>query len=269
MAISAVSFGQSNRNRANIDAFINLDDNSIREIAKVRTQQNVDTKKYDRLDKTLDVALPIAGGISAAAYAAKGSRLKAFGKGAALWGLFIGGINAAFGIANAVKRNNDSISDFAKKHPILSFAGAATAAYFAGMGMIKGGAKVFEKLSKTNVFKTATKKASKILTDVKGTKFVKGAIDMAATLSKKTHPALKEAAKVAAIWAPAITIIGSLTNSIGYRNKVTSEYCRNYNDLKTKQLELAKRRNAELEVQRDFLLTDKRNREDLALAGLN
>ena len=54
----------------------------------------------------------------------------------------------------------------------------------------------------------------------------------------------------------------------GYRSAVAREYNNNFNTLKETQLNLAKRRNSELALQRDFLLTKPENAEDLKTVGL-
>ena len=82
MQINKINAGQHfTGRRENIDAYIGLDDQTIRQVATLKTLKSVDTKKHEKLDRALDAALPVAGGISAAAYAKEGARMAAFGSG--------------------------------------------------------------------------------------------------------------------------------------------------------------------------------------------
>ena len=59
--------------------------------------------------------------------------------------------------------------------------------------------------------------------------------------------------------------LGGVFHSISHGSAVNREFAKNYNELKEKQLDLAKARQRELAMENDFLKTDAQNREDLAL----
>ena len=52
---------------------------------------------------------------------------------------------------------------------------------------------------------------------------------------------------------------------MSHGSAVNREFSKNYSELKEKQLNLAKARQRELSLENDFLKTDAKNREDLAL----
>lgn len=251
--------------RENIDAFIGLDDQTIRRAATLKTLASIDTEKHKKLDRALDCALPIAGGISAAAVAEKGTRLAAFGFGFANWALFLAGMGMAFGIEKAVRNRSEKVDNFAQKHPVMTFIATAATAFTAGILAIKGGAKGLEALSKTNFYKNASQKAGELIGRVKANKTVEKVTQKVNGWIAKTPSALKEAGKTAASWATWATIIGSIAHSANHKTKVANEYAKNYTELKEKQLDLAKRRNVELAVKNDFLMTNPQNREDVEI----
>lgn len=266
MQINRISSGQNfSGKRENIDAYIGLDDQTIRQVATLKTLQSVDSKKHKKLDRALDCALPIAGGISAAAFAKEGTRMAAFGGGFATWALFLAGMGAVFGIEKSIRNKSEKANDFAQKHPFLNFAVSAGAAFTAGMLAIKGGAKGLEALSKTNVYKNASKKVANLFTNIKSQKFVAKLTEKATQLAAKTPSALKEVGKFVARNATWLTIFGSIAHSVNHNSKVANEYAKNYTEMKERQLDLAKRRNRELAVQNDFLMTNPENKKDVEI----
>ena len=251
--------------RDNIDAFINLDDGAIQQAAYLQTVSHIDTEKHRKIDKALNYALPVAGGLSSAAYAAKGARLSAFAGGALGWGLFLAGMGTVFGIEKYAKNRNSKVRDFIENHPILTFAGSVVAAYAAGRYAIKGGGKLIDLLAKTKAYNKVASSLNNAATAFKNNKHVVNFSQKVAKFAGKIPSALKSTAKVAASWSPMVLIFGSLFHSLNHRNVVNREFAHNYNNLKEKQLNLARKRNLELAVQNDFMLTDPKNREDLEL----
>lgn len=269
MQINRVGMGQHfSGKRENIEAFIGLDDQTVRKMATAKTLQSVDVKKHQKLDTALNWALPVAGGISAATMAAKGSKLKAFGGGFASWALFLTGMGLALGTDKLARQKSDKYNNFTQKHPLISFVLSAGAAFGAGLLAIKGGTKGIKALSKTKAFASVSKSATQLASKVKSNKFVAEVTQKAGNFFAKTPSPLKEAGKFLAKNASWAVILGSFAHSIGFNSKVSSEYAKNYTDLKEKQLHLAKLRNAELTVQNDFLLTDEKNQKDLAAVKL-
>ena len=84
-------------------------------------------------------------------------------------------------------------------------------------------------------------------------------------LSAKTPEPLKDIGASILSWAPQILLLGGVFHSISHGSAVNREFAKNYNELKEKQLDLAKARQRELAMENDFLKTDAQNREDLAL----
>ena len=251
MGINAVATGYD-RKAAQIDAFVNMDDKSVREIAWLKAQQDVDLNKHRRVQTALDVALPLAGGISAAAIASKGKRMAAFAGGTASWALFLAGLGVTFGLTQAIRNRSEKADNFADKHPVFTFITTATAAYFAGKAAIVGGALGLEKLKTTGVYKSAMKVVKNGVNKFKNIEFVKKATVFVGDTIKKIPSPLKQVGKVAAIWAPIATILGSLVHSVKVRNAVTRDYSETYNTIKDKQLAYAKERNRMLSFENDF-----------------
>lgn len=245
MAITSVSPNFSGK-RDNVNAFVNLDDASIRQLAAIKTSQNIDTKKHKRIDNALDCALPLAGGLSAAAYAAKGTRLTNFAKGAFGWGLFLAGIGATFGLERFAKQKSEKIDEFSKKHPILSIATSCVVAYGAGVLAIRGGSKALGKFAGTDAYKTIAQKASKVADKVNTNKYVAKASEHLTNALAETPAGIKNAMKAVASWSPFVVVSASLAHALSRNSKASAEYAQNYADLKEKQLNLARMMNNEL-----------------------
>ena len=223
----------------NIDAFVNLDDDSVRKLAYIKTSKNINHKRYKRQSAALDMALPVAGGLSAAAFAEKGARLATFGAGFGSWALFLTGMGALFGLEKYAVSKSDRLDNFKDKHPFLFFMGSAIAAFAAGSAAMKYGIKGVEKLVTTNTYSKFADKAKGIISSVKSKPFVKKASDYMKEKVAKTPSAIKEALKVAARWSPYAVIFGSLSHDISVSNRVNAEYYANYADLKERQLRMA------------------------------
>ncbi len=264
MQVNAISNGTFTGKRDNIEGFINLSDSDIRQLAYSKTMSKADTRKYKKTDRALTLLLPVAGGLSSAAYAAKGGRKLAFAKGFGGWTAFLLGIGAVFGLDKALKNKSEKYRNFAEKHGVLNMLGTMTAAYFAGLGLIKGGAKAVKTLMNTGVYKTVAGNVSKTANKLASKGFVNNVITKTSSFFSKTPSALKSVAKVGAKLAPWVLIFGSLFHSIGFSTKIAKDANQNYTYLKDKQLNLANALRREAEVQRDYLATNPDNAEDLA-----
>ena len=266
MQINKISSGQHfSGKRDNIDAYINLDDQTIRQVATLKTLKSVNNKKHEKLDRVLDASLPVAGGISAAAYAGKGARMAAFGSGFGTWAFFLTGMGAAFGVQKAILKKSEKANEFAQKHPMLNFVVSAGTAFAAGALAIKGGAKALKALSNTNAYKAVSKKVGELAGKIKAKPIVAKVTGKVSNFFAKTPPALKEVGKFAAKNATWLAIFGSIFHSVNHKTKVANEYAKNYTEMKERQLNLAKRRNQELAIQNDFHMTDPANKEAVEL----
>ncbi|MBQ8168594.1 hypothetical protein IJZ97_04170 [bacterium] len=249
--------------RENIDAFINLDDQAIRNVATLKTLESVDTEKHKKLNRSLFAVLPLAAGLAVAARNSKGARGAAFVVGTAISALSLGAIGLTVGAENALRNKSEKVDNFARKNPITSFmlslglalgaSEAASRAGYAGLASLVSNKSVDKFL--LNAEKSFKKFGNK--------RFVKPVKEGISNVVAKTPSALKSLAKGAASFAPAAVAIGYVAHAIDHSMKVSNEYNKNYSTLKEKQLNLARRRVAELSVQNDFLLTNPQNVEDL------
>ena len=233
----------------NISAFVNLDDDSIRQLAYAKASKNIDYKRYKRQNAVLDFALPIAGGLSAAAFAQKGSRLAHFGAGFGSWTLFLAGMGAIFGLENAVMRKSEKANDFRERHPFMFFVGSAIAAFVAGDAAMKYGIKGVEKIVGTKGYASFAKGAKGFMDSVMAKSFVSTPVNFVKDKISKTPSAIKEAMKFAAQWSPVAVIFGSLAHDVKVNNKINSEYYNSYADLKEKQLLFAQYKLNEMDKQ--------------------
>ena len=233
----------------NIEAFVNLDDDSVRKLAYINTSKNINHKRYQRQSNALDMALPVAGGLSAAAFAEKGARLASFGAGFGSWALFLTGMGAVFGLEKYAMSKSKKASDFKDNHPFLFFLGSAVAAFAAGSAVMKYGFKGVEKLVSTKTYSAVAGKAQELIGKIKTKPFVANTINFVKDKITKTPSAIKNVLKVAAKWSPYVVIFGSLSHDIKVSNRINSEYYANYTDLKDKQLRIAQYKLREAEKQ--------------------
>ena len=223
-----------------VKAFVNMDDKTIQRIAWAQTMGEVDVNKHKRLNAALDMALPLAGGLSAAAYAAKGTRAAEFAKGTGRWALFLTGIVAVFGLAKAAASRNEKLNNFMQDHPILNFLGLATAGYFAGRGMTMGGAKLLDKLRATGSYKKMADNVNNFAKKLGETKIMKNISKKITETIAKTPSPLKSIAKGVANWSPILLVMGSLIHSANFKRKTANLYNENYSNLKEMQLDAAR-----------------------------
>ena len=137
----------------------------------------------------------------------------------------------------------------------------------AGIGAVALTGKAAGKLSAVkapNFLKKATVKAAKFINTNKTIGLAKNSLK---ELSNKLPSALREAGAVTLDWAPQILLLGGLIHSLNHSSAVSKDFSKNYSDLKEKQLVLSRARQRELQLENDFLKTDVKNREDLALVN--
>lgn len=249
--------------RDNIEGFVNLSDEDIRKIAYAQTMSKANPKKHKKVDNAMTMLLPVAGGLAAAATEAKGARKLAFAKGFGGWTAFLLGIGAVFGADKALKNKSEKYRNFAEKHSMLNMFGTMTAAYFAGVGLTKGGARGLKALANTSLYKNVASKVTSLVGKVASKGFVAKSVGSVKSFLAKSPSALKGVAKFAAKAAPWVLIFGSLFHTINYSAKVAKNAESNYVNLKNKQVDLANALRREAEVQRDYLATDAQNAQDL------
>ena len=272
MQISAVNPNFQGR-RDRVDELINMDDQSIRRIAYLKTARKADDKKHKKITNTLIAAAPVAAGLGAAVFS-KG-KTKIFSKEVsglaakaanglkvgALWGAALGAVGLVVLAKGELSKNSENVRKFDREHPILSIITLLAA----GIGAIALTGKAAGRLAAVEAPKflqKATEKTAKFINKNAVITSLKQGVNK---LSRKTPAALKEAGAIALDWAPQFLLLGGLVHSLSHDSAVNRDFNKNYFELKEKQLNLAKARKRELALENDFLKTDAQNREDLAL----
>lgn len=256
------------------NALINLDDNSIRQLAYLKTEQNVNQRRNNRVTNALFYSAPLAAGLSTALLSEK-SATKLFGnelssvagrmakgaKTAAYWTAGLAAIDLFGKVRNKVAEKSPKLKKFDQNHPLLSI-GLMLGAGFGILALIRKGA---GKLAAMKTPEFLQKGTAKVVESINNSKFVASTKASLLKLADKTHPALKEIGAIAIDWAPTALLFGGLFHSISSANTVAKEFSKNYNDLKEKQLELAQDTVTKLSVENDFLKQDAQNAEDIEL----
>ena len=273
MQVSAISPNFQGR-RDNIDAVINADDNTIRQIAYLKTAAKYDPQRDRKITNALFYSAPIAAGL-ATAVLSRGGKTKIFsqtvsGLGArAAKGLAVAaGWTAALGAIDLLGYGKKKLNEhspearkFDREHPFLSMAGMLAAGIGAILLVNKGAIRL-SKLTAPKFMQSATKSVDKFLNN---NGFIQNCKKGLLNLAEKTPSALKEIGATALDWSPTMLLFGGLFHSIGSSSRQNREFVKNYTELKEEQSRLAQARVRELSVQNDFLMQDAQNREDVAL----
>ena len=256
------------------NALIGMDDDSIRQIAYLKTTQRVNQRKNNRVTNALFYSAPIATGLGIALLSKNGAT-KLFGnelsgvagrmakglKTAAYWTAGLVAINLLGKARNKVAEKSPELKKFDQQHPLLSI-GTMLVIGFGVLTLVSKGAGKLTTLKAPEFLKKGTEKLAK---NINNSKFIISAKDKLIKLAGKTPSALKEIGETALNWAPTALLFGGLFHSISSANAVGKEFNKNYTNLKEAQLELAKSEVAKLSVENDFLKQDPQNAEDIAL----
>lgn len=256
------------------NALIGMDDDSIRQIAYLRTTQRINQRKNNKVNNALFYSAPLAAGLGMALLSKNGAT-KLFGnelsgiagrmakgiKTAAYWTAGLAAIDLFGKARNKVAEKSPELKKFDQQHPLLSI-GTMLAIGFGILTLVNKGAGKLTTLKTPEFLKKGTEKLAK---NINNSKFVISAKDKLIKLAGKTPSALKEIGETALNWAPTALLFGGLFHSISSANAVSKEFNENYTNLKEAQLELAKSEVAKLSVENDFLKQDPQNAEDIAL----
>ena len=273
MQVSSINQGVPTKQELR-SAIINLDDNSVRKIAYLKTVENVNQRKNNMVTNALYYSAPIASGLGMALLD-KSSATKLFGnelsgvagrmakglKTAAYWTAGLAAINLFRKARNKVAEKSPELRKFDQQHPLLAI-GSTLAIGFGILALVSKGAGKLTTLKAPEFLKKGTEKLAK---NINNSKFIISAKDKLIKLAGKTPSALKEIGETALNWAPTALLFGGLFHSISSANAVGKEFNKNYTNLKEAQLELAKSEVAKLSVENDFLKQDPQNAEDIAL----
>ena len=273
MQVSAIGNPNFQGKRDRIDELISLDDNSVQKIAYLKTYSPQEEKKHRKITNGLFYAAPIAAGLGAALFTRGKSKIfskevsglaarAANGlKTTALWGAALAAIDLLGAGKKKLAQNSSDVRRFDQEHPFLSL-GTMLAAGFGVLALVGKGAGKLAAMEAPKFLQKYTVKTAKFLNNNNVIGKMKSGFNK---LANKTPSALKEAGSVALDWAPQALLLGGLFHSISHSSAKNREFARNYNELKEKQLNLAKARQHELAMQNDFLLQDAQNKEDLAI----
>lgn len=229
MQVNAISsqntgFAQNFRGkRDNIDAFINLDDETIRQLAYLKTVESVDDKRHRKLDRGLMNLVPIAAGVVTAVASPKLwsktgriEKLIAFGETAAKWFAAFGIIDLVFAGKNKLDQASEKSREFTNKNPLLAFLATAGLSFAAIAGAKKGFGKLLDKYGVKLVDKFDSKISNALVKageKLDGNKVLNWVSKQTTKLSSKTPSALKNIGKGLLEWSPLLIGLGAVTHS--------------------------------------------------------
>ena len=258
------------------DEMIAQDDNYIRSLAMRKTLQKVNPERNRKITNAMFYSLPVVAGLSAAILtkgktnfltkelSGKAAKLANGIKSGAAWGITLGIADAVIGGKHLLARKSEKVNEFDRKNPVLSFFGTLGVALAALYYAPKGAAKLISKI-KTEKMAKLTAKIGKLGEKINKSKTLETLAKPFRSLAKKTPSALKEAGKVALSWAPDALLLGTLIHSLSSGYRESSEFNKNYSNLKEKQLNIAKMRARELQMENDFLKQFPENEANLEL----
>lgn len=273
MKISSISPNFQGR-RDNIDAAINLDDNSIKQLAFIKTKSESNYKNERKISNALIYSAPLAAGI-AHTVLSKEKEAKIFSKTvknlaarsanglkiAGLWTVGLASLEVLGSGMRKLRENSTAYRKFDNNYPLTSLV-AGIAGAFGLLTLIDKGAGMLSEVKAPKFMQNATAKAEKFINSNKNLKNVRKFLsENIAVLPKSMKSAGKFVLRAA---APAL-IISGVFSGVKANYKFNKEYNQNYMDLKDAQSHLAKARLKELEIQHDILMQNEQNREDLAL----
>ena len=261
--------------RDNIDAFINLDDSVLQMAAYEETAKSVNDKKHKKLDNLLINLVPVAAGITTAAFTPKllsktgrYEKLAGFLTTTAGWFASFGIIDLVFKGKQKLDEKFDKLREFSQKNPLVSFIATAGASF----GVLAGANKLLGKFSDKYITKVIDKHDAKISNAILKTadkldknRVLNWASKGISKLAQKTPSALKNFGKSLVKYAPFLVAFGAICHSINHTNVKNREFNKHYDYYKNLQDELSKKRIQELTLENDLLLQKPENVEDLAL----
>lgn len=221
-----------------LNNFASLNDNGIRYLAKEKTLHDVNDKKHRILDRALYMLIPTAGAVAAAATPTitrptRLDRVFAAGKGFGAWfvPLAVGyGVAKTLGVA---EKNSQKLSEFNKKHPILSSIGFIGSAFAGLAGALKLGSVLNAKYGQ-KVLNTFSPQI------IKFTNYLEKStvLNFASIHLKNMNPTVKGFSKSALNFAPWALFAASILHSMGHQSKKAAQYQKNYYELKNAQVQV-------------------------------
>mgnify|MGYP007069904632 CR=1 FL=1 len=260
--------------RDNIDAAINVDDGTVRQLAYIKTVSETNYNKKRKIAKGILYTVPIAAGLATAVFTPK-KQSKIFSKqvagltakaaeglkAGAVWLAGLVAIDLMNNRLNALRRTSKTYRDFDNKHQYVS----SLATVGAGFGLLKAvdaASGALKDVKAPEFIQKATTKFNRFVMKNETVNNIKNFVNESVAKLPKTA---KNAGKFALLWAPETLLISSIMYGLKADRQAHKEFNRNYAELKNGQTNLAQARIRELKVQNDFLMQDEQNREDAAL----
>lgn len=276
---SLAAYNPRRNPRHNIDAIIALDDNSIKQLAYIKTKNTVEDNKHRKISKGMFMAIPVVAGIASALLKpAKSSlltkdisgmagRLLNGAKTAAVWGVLLGVAEGIMAGRNKLEKKSPELNNFTSQNPFLAF--AATVGAFAGTLALGGkyipmlAEKVLKHVKPESVL-NAENKLFKGADRFNSNKIVKSISKFAGDLKNKKYlESVKGVVKTALEWSPTLLLWGGVLHSFNHNNVRNREFVRNYSEMKDYQSRLAKARIRELSMQSESINRDNQYSKDI------
>lgn len=264
--------------RDNVDALIGMDDNTVRQLAYMKTSAKIDHDRNRKVTNALFYNAPLAAGL-ATALLTKSGNTKLFSKEltgtagrmakglkvAAYWTAGLLAIDLLGAFKNKLSQKSPEVRKFDKEHPLLSM-GTMIAAGLGAFALIGKGASALSKVNAPKFMQKATERTANFLNE---SKIMVKAKNGYKNLLAKTPSALKEIGATVLDWAPTALLFGGLFHSVASANAESREFAKNYTELKEKQMNVSRARVRELALQNDFLMQDAQNKEDVEILNDN
>ena len=264
--------------RDNVDALIGMDDNTIRQLAYLKTSTKVDHDKNRKITNALFYSAPLAAGLGAALLTRNGNtklfskeltgvagRMAKGFKVAAGWTAGLMTMDLLGTLKNKLAQKSPKVRKFDNNHPVISL-GTMVAAGLGALALVRKGAGLVNRLNTPKFVQKGTEKVANFLNNNKiMVKAKNGYINIIA----KTPTALKGIGAEVLNWAPTALLFGGLFHSIASANRESKEFTKNYTELKNFQADLSKARISELSVKNDILMQNAQNREEMELLENN
>ncbi len=273
MQVSSISPNFQGR-RDNIDALIGMDDNTVRQLAYLKTSAKVDHERNRKVTNTLFYSAPLAAGLGTALLTKNGNtrifstqltgiagRMAKGLKVAGYWTAGLMAIDLLGSVKNKLAQKSPEVRRFDNNHPILSL-GTMILAGLGVLALVKKGAILASRVKAPKFVQNGTFKLAAFLNN---NRISMKAKDGYKNILAKTPSALKEIGATALSWTPTALLFGGLFHSIGSANKERKEFAKNYTELKEKQMDASRAKVLELAMENDFLMQDAKNREDMKI----
>ncbi len=250
MQVNSVSLSNSSAkpafksaSREQLEAFAQLDDKAVRQLALTKTSHEVNDKKHRRINRAIYWSIPLAAGIAAATASpgkivsklgtdfSRSARLTNFASQALSWaGTFLA-IDTVFGAKRSIDKHSPSMKKFTQEHPVVSLLGTVAAS----LGVLFGARYGLTKLATKYAPKKASVKALKSLINANSKLNSSKVINKTSELMAKVPSALKNFGQGVLNWSPMLLIFGSLTHSMNHEKVKGQQFVNNYREIKGAQ----------------------------------